>query len=107
MKKDLSPGWNIPAIIPTVNLGVSVDTYYNFKKFYSPGFTWSFDIHHSELYQVEQDLLDFLAKQTEKKQLGRIMVKLSCQKLGTVTSVEFSIEYVKKVDQGWSFGDTY
>lgn len=108
MEKDKSlPGFKIPTPIPQIMLGVSVDTYYNFQKDYSPGFTWSFEIAKEELYQVEQDLMDFLAHQTTKRQMDSISLFLVTVKLGASKQKEIRIEYVKKTQNGWLIGDTY
>lgn len=107
MKIDKSPGWKIPPPIPSISLGISVDTFYNWKKVYSPGFTWSFEILKDELYEVECDLLDFLSEQTKKRQMDTLTLIFLMQKIGKVSHQELRIEYVKKTKDGWLIGDTY
>lgn len=95
------------SIIPSINLHVSIDTFYNFQKFHTNGFNWSFDLHHTELNEPQHDLLDFLSVQCDKGALGRIEIKMTCLKIGNTLSNTFGIDTIKKIDGGWRIEDHY
>lgn len=68
---------------------------------------WSFEITRNELYEVEEEVMDFLASMTKKNLFGRVQLRLQTKKIGELIQFSSSIEYVKRTEKGWLIGDTY
>jgi hypothetical protein len=93
--------------IPSIHLHVSIDTFYNLLKVFCPGFGWSFQIDPNELTKPQDELLDFLAQQHAKRQMGRMVIIFHCTKIGKPETKEVHIEDIIKNKSGYLIKDSY
>jgi hypothetical protein len=92
-------------IIQSVNLEVSVDTYYRLLKEWGGTVSDSFHLKQSEVSDVQKFFLNWVSDNS--KLIGRLTFFISCTKYGTMEMKEIHVDEIIYAERGWKLIEHY
>lgn len=93
------------AIIPQINIQVSVDCFYDLLKTWGGSVSDSFHLKQSEVGDAEKYLLNWLTDNS--KLLGSVTVEFQCRKFGNTETKQIHVDEIKSKDKGWLLIEHY